>query len=236
MVSPRSTLLIALCLALGLSVACGRFGQAQSAQAPAPLTYVAIGASDSVGVGADRPDAEGWVPVLHQALPPGSTLVNLGVSGALLRQALDQQLPVALDSDPDVITVWLAVNDLNARVPLERYSSDLDVLLRTLQEQTEASIFVGNIPDVARLPVYRQVDPELVDREVRRWNAVIAETTARNGAQLVDLYTGWNELAEHPEYVGRDGFHPSSAGHRRIAELFRATLDAHAVVTASSGA
>lgn len=236
MVSLRSTVLLALCLALGLSVACGRLGRAQSAQAPPPLTYVAIGASDSVGVGADRPEAEGWVPVLHQALPPGSTLVNLGVSGALLRQALDQQLPVALDSNPDVVTVWLAVNDLNARVPLERYASELDTLLRTLEEQTDASIFVGNIPDVARLTVYQQVDPALVDREVGRWNAVIAETTARHGALLVDLHTGWNELAEHPEYIGRDGFHPSSVGHRRIAELFRAALDARSIATVRSGA
>ena len=34
------------------------------AQTQRPLTYVAIGASDAVGVGAKEPETEGWVPRL----------------------------------------------------------------------------------------------------------------------------------------------------------------------------
>ena len=56
-------------------------------------------------------------------------IVNLGVSGSTLAQALDEQVGPAVDARPEVITVWLAVNDLNARVPLERYTADLDTLL-----------------------------------------------------------------------------------------------------------
>ncbi|MBA2449694.1 MAG: SGNH/GDSL hydrolase family protein, partial [Chloroflexi bacterium] len=53
-----------------------------------------------------------------------------------------------------------------------------------------------------------------------RWNQTIAEVVARHGAELVDLHADWRELAEHPEYVGRDGFHPSSEGYRRLADVF----------------
>ena len=215
---------LALLLASGVLLvgiaAAGARGQSPGPAERRPLTYVAIGASDSVGVGATKPDTEGWVPVLHSQLPAGSRLINLGVSGSLLRQALDQQLPVALDSRPDLVTVWLAVNDLNARVPLERYRDDLDALLRALREGTSAVVLVANIPDVARLPVYQQADRAEVERQVSRWNATIADVVARNGAELVDLHSHWRELAEHPEYVGRDGFHPSSEGYRRLAELF----------------
>ena len=32
------------------------------------------------------------------------------------------------------------------------------------------------------------------------------------------------ELAQHPEYVSNDGFHPSGAGYGRIAQLTLAAL------------
>jgi acyl-CoA thioesterase I len=193
---------------------------------PRPVTYVAIGASDAVGVGAISPETEGWVPTLYRQLPEGSRLVNLGVSGSLLRQAIDQQLPIALESDPDLVTVWLSVNDFNARVPLDRYARDLDTLLGSLQQGTDARLFVGNVPDVTNLPIYRHVDRNVLTTEIGAWNRVIAETAARNGATLVDLRESWRELTEHPEYIAADGFHPSSAGHRRLADVFLAALTA----------
>jgi lysophospholipase L1-like esterase len=45
---------------------------------------------------------------------------------------------------------------------------------------------------------------------------------------LVDLYSGWAELAAHPDYISADGFHPSSAGYRRLADLVLDTLRHHA--------
>src|SRR6202163_4445139 len=157
-------------------------------------TYVAIGASDSVGIGANDPATEGWVPRFGARLGPDVEVVNLGVSGATLAQALDEQLGPAVDAQPDVVTVWLAVNDLNARVPLERYAADLDTLLGQL-EPTHARVLVGNVPDLGRLAVYRGVDPGPLQAEVTQWNAAIAETTARHGAILVDLFATWQEVA-----------------------------------------
>ena len=191
---------------------------AEAALAPRRLRYVALGASDSVGVGAGSPDRESWPAVLHRKLPGGSELVNLGVSGSLIQQALDQQLPVAIDSDPDLVTVWLAVNDYGARVPLPRYASDLDLLLKTLREQTRATILVGNVPDLSQLPVAARFDL----RDIERWNRAISELTSRHGAILVDLRAAWNAVAQHPEYISSDGFHPSTTGYQRLADLFYA--------------
>ena len=33
-----------------------------------------------------------------------------------------------LDAQPDIVTVWLAANDLNARVSLDHYAADLEHL------------------------------------------------------------------------------------------------------------
>lgn len=213
-------LLVAACGAPPLSIA----------PTPRPLVYVAIGASDAVGVGAAEPAREGWVPVLHGRLPEGARLVNLGISGSLLRDALVQQLPVALDAQPDLVTVWLAVNDFNARVPLEQYSADLDHLLARLHAETNARIVVANIPDLERVPVYQAIPRALLQAEIARWNATIGEVAARHGAVVVDLFPHGPELTGHPELVGLDGFHPSAAGYRRLAEVVWATLTTHQLV------
>src|SRR5579872_6576894 len=179
-----------------------------SAQTARPLTYVAIGASDAVGVGAGDPAKQGWVPRFAAQLGPNVHVVNLGVSGSTLSQALDEQVGPAVDAQPDVVTVWLAVNDLNARVPLDTYAADLDTLLTDL-DATHAQVLVGNVPDLSSLAAYRGIDPGPLRAEVDRWNAVIADTTARHGDVLVDLYSHWQEIAQHPEYLSADGFHPS---------------------------
>jgi lysophospholipase L1-like esterase len=185
------------------------------------VTYVAMGASDAVGVGATNPETDGWVPRFGASLGSNVRVVNLGVSGSTLSQALQEQLGPALDAQPDVVTVWLAVNDLNAQVPLDQYAADLDMLLGQL-ESTHARVLVGNMPDLAALAAYRGQDPAQVRAEVDRWNAVIADTAARHAATLVDLHAHWQEVAEHPEYLSSDGFHPSSQGYQALADIFSA--------------
>lgn len=202
-------------------------GCVAAAPATAPPVYLALGASDSVGVGAANPARDGWVPQLQQRLPPGTRLVNLGVSGAKIADAVQQQLPVAAEQHPDLVTIWLAVNDFNARVPLDRYERDLDRLLTAVQATQPRRVLIGNIPALEQVPVYSVADmsrPQL-QAEVARWNEVIARQAARHGATLVDLHSSWTELASHPEYVSGDGFHPSTAGYQRLADVFYTALE-----------
>lgn len=212
-----------LAIALGAGIPLVAIACSAGAQATRPLTYVAIGASDAVGIGARDPETEGWVPRLGARLGSNVRVVNLGVSGSTLSQAIDEQLGPAIDARPDVVTVWLAVNDLNARVPLERYAADLDALLSQL-EGTHARVLVGNVPDLGRVAAYRGIDPAPLEAEVARWNQVIGDTTARHGDTLVDLYAKWQQVADHPEYLSADGFHPSSEGYQALADVFGEAL------------
>jgi len=166
-------------------------------------------------------------------LPAETALLNLGVSGATVRDVIDGQLPVALDRAPRWITVWPGPNDFRNGVPLETFAAQLDQLLTALRPTAgdRRTIAVLNLPDLRALPVFARVggnDTERggLDARVRDWNATIAATVARHAdyAVLVDLYAGWEELGTHPEYISADGFHPSSAGYRRIADLTLAAL------------
>src|SRR5207302_4413811 len=76
-----------------------------------PITYVALGASDAVGVGSDQPGSQGYVPLVAAHLPKGSRLITLGVSGIQLHAALTEELPLALSIAPKLLTFWLVAND-----------------------------------------------------------------------------------------------------------------------------
>jgi acyl-CoA thioesterase I len=208
----------------------------QGTAAPHALTYIAIGASDAFGIGTDDPDRQAWPTLVARRLGPGTHLINLAVPGATTALALQNELPVALDAHPDVVTVWLAVNDFADGVPLADYRAQLGTLLRGLRRGLpDARIVVGNMPDLTVLPHFFGEDPAKLRGHVQAWNAAIATDCTAAGVTLVDLYAEWSELADHPEYISGDGFHPSAIGAERLADLFSVALDLAAVSSPTPG-
>ncbi len=193
-------------------------------QQAATLTYVAVGASDAFGVGTGDPSHDNWPTVLSHDLGGSVHLVNLGIPGITVEGARREELPVAIDSHPDIVTVWLAVNDMAASVPLDTYRQELSALLSSLKQTTHARIFVGNLPDLTLLPYFRGADQTVLSKTVQAWNVVIAQVVAAYGVTLVDLYSGWHELALHPEYLAPDGLHPSTVGAQRLAKVFASVI------------
>jgi lysophospholipase L1-like esterase len=192
---------------------------------PAPTTpairYVAIGASDTVGVGAFDPRAGSWPARVAARLPAGTGYVNLGVSGSLATQAGREQLPTALGLDPGLVTVWLAVNDLNASVPPADYALALRSVVEPLVSRTAARIFVGNVPDLRTVPAYAGTDQTMLIARINAYNAAIATLAAAFAGRVtvVDLFTGSGPLVSTIT-VSADGFHPSDAGYALIADRF----------------
>jgi lysophospholipase L1-like esterase len=193
------------------------------------FTYVAIGASDTVGIGAANPETEAWVARIYSRLPEGSRFLRLGISGSTARDAAATQLPRAEAARPDLVTVWLAVNDFNAGIPLQEYRHDLNEILRRMAA-AGARIFVANVPDLTGIPRYAEVDPMILRARVAEWNSVIADVANTNGATLVDLWPPSQDLHDHEELLSEDGFHPSTAGHQALADLFIEAISQDTVI------
>ncbi|MGZ3584611.1 MAG: SGNH/GDSL hydrolase family protein [Ktedonobacterales bacterium] len=199
-------------------------GQATQAGGRYSLTYVAIGASDAFGVGTDDPDRQSWPTQLAARLGGHVHLINLGIPGETADQALLDELPIALDAKPNVVTIWLGVNDFADGVPLASFRQQLGSLFSALRQGTHARIVAGNLPDLSLLPRFYGYQGDALRADISRWNAAIAELCAQNNVTLVDIFGGWSELAQHPEYVSSDGLHPSALGAQRLADLFATAL------------
>ncbi|HEV8535741.1 MAG TPA: GDSL-type esterase/lipase family protein [Candidatus Limnocylindria bacterium] len=239
---------ITMCIALGVTLLAG-CSSAPGAERPSstpPVTssptprptgtlapairYVAIGASDTVGVGAADPAHGSWPARIAARLPAGSLFVNLGVSGSITLQARSEQLPGAIAQRPTIVSIWLAVNDLNATIDPRSYADSLGEIVNTLVQRTDATIFVGNVPDLRAVPVYASADKQALLRGITAYNDAISAIAARSPARVVvvDLFTGSAELVS-TAVVAQDGFHPSDTGYELIAERFSTAMRARGV-------
>jgi lysophospholipase L1-like esterase len=195
------------------------------------LRYVAIGASDSVGIGASDPARGSWPAIVASRLPAGSPpYINLGVSGSLTQQAVTQQLPGAIAQNPTVVSVWLAVNDLNATIEPTSFAQALQQIVDGLVQRTNATVFVGNVPDLRSVPVYASTDKTRLLAGIQAYNDAIAAIAARNPdrVKVVDLFAGSAALVSSAT-VSQDGFHPSDEGYRLIADRFANVMRANGV-------
>jgi len=199
--------------------------RAPTATAIGVVRYVAIGASDTVGVGATDPVTGSWPARVATQLPTGSAFVNVGVSGSTAPQAREQQLPRAIAQKPSVVSIWLAVNDMNAQIAPDAYHDALAAIVDGLAARTDAKVFVGNVPDIRGVPAYKDADKTLLFQQITAYNEAVASVVRayRGRAFAVDLFTGSAPLVSTLT-VSEDGFHPSDEGYRLIAERFAKTM------------
>ena len=221
-----------------LASACsgGRPETVEAEELPPPFTYVAVGASETVGIGAEEPASQSWPSVFYRtALARSARFVNVGESGATLRQVLDRRLQAALAEDPRLVTVWLNVNDLVAQVPVEQYERDLGRLVKALRRGGAADVLVATTPPVADLPVVKACLPggsgcrlpsalppaSVITQRVAAYNEAIGRVAAAEGAVVVDLAAASAASGGITgSLVAADGFHPSTEGHRVVAAAF----------------
>lgn len=196
-----------------------------------PLVYAALGASDTVGIGATVPDV-GYVDQLAERLrayyePRRPVDVhNLGVSGYTLRDIEQWQVPRVPALRPDLVTLWAGGNDVLQSVDPSDFAAQLARTLGVLQ-RSDAVVFVATVPDLSVLPVVRSLPPWLMPlsdltgyahRRSRELGDAVLRLAPAHGAHLVHLAMG--EVLADPTLVAADGFHPSDLGYARLADAW----------------
>lgn len=202
-----------------LLTACGReaperVATENSEMKTGPIVYVALGDSTGAGVGAVE---GGYVLRLFRRIlqhRPGSQLVNLCVSGADTRDVLRDQLERGVGRNPQLVTLGIGINDIGHGVSIEQFARNYEEIVGALKEKTQAQIVVTNIPDISTAPQIPAWLRQQYHQEILKFNERLEEIANRHGLTVFDIYSITNrELASHPEYFSRDGFHPSDEGY-----------------------
>ncbi|MDQ6899493.1 MAG: SGNH/GDSL hydrolase family protein [Candidatus Dormibacteraeota bacterium] len=232
------------CIAGLLLCACGLQSSPATPPTPSQRTafnahvYAALGASETVGLGAEHPERDAWPQVFYSNyLPESAVFYNFGSPGATTQRALTTELSNALGVRPDLATVWLNTNDLLHSVPVDTYEQQLDQLVAALRQGGRARVLLANTPVLDGLPAYRDClgpqagprclihdrpppQPEAIRAAVAGYNVAIARVAARHGATLIDLHCQGDMATQHPDWLSADGFHPNTRGYAAIAGAF----------------
>lgn len=185
---------------------------------PGPL-WVVLGDSTAQGVGAPGPRG-GYVGQTLQQLRCTTgrdwQVINLSVSGALMRDVLANQVPWLDGQCPDLVTCGAGANDILYSAPAKLFS-DLRTLLAAVPEGTvmlDLPLLNGFWGIVGRMSV----------PYITRINRIIREAAAARRLQVA-------EVSRHfiPPWVGKfsvDNFHPSQDGYRDWSRALAEALSA----------
>jgi lysophospholipase L1-like esterase len=192
------------------------------------LLYVAVGDSAAQGIGASRP-GRSYVGMLAAHLRERTArpvrVVNLGQSGARLREALDLELPKLRKLHPDVLTVSIGANDI-ATFDAARFERELRELYSALPRQAI----------VADLPAFYFGPAE---KKVRLANSIVHRVADELELDVAPLYATTKQqsgLRYALNQVAADFFHPNDRGYRVWASAFIPLLDRRVPATPSTAA
>ena len=190
--------------------------------------YVAMGDSFTAGTTGDGTD--GWPELLTARLRgrhPALELRNLAVEGATSDEVVEQ-LPEAIELEPDLVTVACGANDvlLSTRPDRERYAANLALIFgRLLVAVPGVRVATATFPEGWDFM-------DLGPRTRRRVESGIADCNSITRTLAGTLGIPCLEVAGHPglsrpENFGDDGLHPSSLGHEHAARGFADLLHRH---------
>ncbi|MEE6273819.1 SGNH/GDSL hydrolase family protein [Georgenia wangjunii] len=193
--------------------------------APAPRwgRYVALGDSFTEGLWDTDPDdpehTRGWADLLAGTLSARRVAAgrepleyaNLAIRGRLLGRIVDEQLPVALAAQPDLVSLVGGGNDIL------RPGADSDALATRLEtavvrlREAGVDVLMATGIDPADSAVIR-----LTRSRVAVFNSHVWSIAHRHGAHVVDLW-GMRSLRDWRMWAP-DRIHLTTEGHERVAQ------------------
>ncbi|MGY2128312.1 SGNH/GDSL hydrolase family protein [Blastococcus sp. SYSU DS0617] len=180
--------------------------------------YIALGDSFTEGLSDADPsrpgEYRGWADRLAQHLAAATEgdveYANLAIRGRLLRQVVAEQVPVALEAAPDLVSLIAGGNDLM------RPGADPDELAATLEaavvafRNAGADVLLSTGVDTRNTPILRRARGRIAV-----FNANIWSISARTGAAVLDQWgAGW---VQDFRLWDTDRIHLTDEGHRRMA-------------------
>ncbi|TKJ19844.1 SGNH/GDSL hydrolase family protein [Blastococcus sp. CCUG 61487] len=180
--------------------------------------YVALGDSFTEGLNDSDPgrpgEFRGWADRLAEQLAATSDgdveYANLAIRGRLLGQVIAEQVPVALEAQPDLVSLVAGGNDLM------RPGADPDELAGTLEaavvrlRAAGADVLLATSADPRATPLLRRARGRIAI-----FNANIWSIAARTGSAVLDQWSaGW---LHDVRLWDTDRIHLTEEGHRRTA-------------------
>jgi lysophospholipase L1-like esterase len=138
-----------------------------------------------------------------------------GLSGATVREALENLLPCVTSEPADLLIVAFGVNDATAYRSPAGFADDLEDLVRAARQRVgEAAVVIAGVAPLSSFPA---VPWPL--RSVLGWRSAALQVAAeRLIGRLTRLVVERFPARLEPDLFASDGFHPNARAHARWGE------------------
>lgn len=210
---------VSLLLSVAMTVACTSMPNEH-------VSYVAIGDSYTEGTGVASSDA--WPTLLVNDLANEGydidLTANLGKSGWTSADALEAQLPRFIELNPDFATLFIGANDVFQNVPLERFESNLVMLIEGMLSSLPSNdrLVIMTIPDYSLTPagmVYGRGRD--IAAELDAFNGVIESIADEYDLHVADIHDTSKKFVFDIGLISEDKLHPSERGHELWLETIK---------------
>ena len=194
----------------------GSFGESGAE----PLRFTVLGDSTGAGVGAG--DAEHAYPTLLAerlaALGYRVELSSFAVSGARVADVLNDQVPKAVEAEPNLVFVAIGANDVTHVTRLAEVREDLEAAIGKLRA-TGATVVVAGAPDM-RAAAFLEPLRSIAGWRGRQVAGAVADAAHAMDVPVVPLAEKTARFfVEDPDSAYSDDmFHPGPAGYSRWAD------------------
>lgn len=192
-----------------------------------PLTYLALG--DSYTIGESVAQTGRWPNQLAKALEP---LINQSLHTTIVAKTgwttdeLNQGINEAsLDSNYDLISLLIGVNNQYRGWPLEEYKLEFESLLKraiAFKRNEKSPVFVVSIPDYGVTPFVQNSNrkPEQIALEIDMFNTAAEQICAHYGIPFFNITPISRTAVNDANLIAEDGLHPSAEMYRQWVDHF----------------
>jgi len=194
----------------------GEFGD----KAQPALSFVVLGDSTSVGLGAEPHQSFPWLLAERLGEHFHVQLQVLGTSGAKTADVADGQVGRAVAIHPDLVLIEIGANDATHLTPVKRVRSKMRQALASLTN-SGIKVVVAGPPDMGTSRAFAEPLRSLSGfNGVRMKRAIEAEAKVAR-VPFIELAekTGPAFQADPDKYYSTDKFHPGANGYKLYADV-----------------
>ncbi len=195
------------------------------------MKYLAIG--DSYTIGEQVPAEENFPNQVYLILrgqgyrmaQPRIIAVTGWTTDELEEGIKGADLVEKIETDQDLVTLLIGVNDQYRGRKVEEYHSAFEeLLLKAVRfaDNEKDRVIVLSIPDWGVTPFAEGRDREQIAKEIDQYNQVNKSVTEKHHIYYIDVTAWTREAAKDPSLLTSDGLHPSGKEYKRWAEKIAA--------------
>jgi lysophospholipase L1-like esterase len=179
------------------------------------LTYVVMGDSTAAGEGA--PYSQGIAVGTATALAADHrvTMTNLGVSGARIKDVVNDQLAASIRLHPDLVLLSVAANDVTHLTSVGAMESSLRSIVHALKTANpNMAIIVTGSPDMGSPPRIPRLLRGLASRRTEAINRMFRKVAAEEQLTFAPIADATGPLFRKDRSLfADDRFHPNARGY-----------------------